>query len=55
MGILENWQSYAAPAIVLVTILLLVRRWKKSRKGSGCGGDCGCPVVKKPKVFKDDH
>ncbi len=35
-------QSYVALAIVLVTVVLLVRHFFGAKKKPGCGGDCGC-------------
>lgn len=44
-----DWQSYAAPAVVLVVLLLFLRGWLK-KSGSGCsqgGCKCGVSQVKK--------
>jgi len=36
---MNDWQTWAAPAVVLITLALLARRFMRRRKG--CGGDCG--------------
>ncbi|MBK1854198.1 hypothetical protein JO972_04475 [Verrucomicrobiaceae bacterium 5K15] len=50
----ENWQSYAAPAIVLVTIGIFIRRWVKAKIAESdakcCGGRCGCAASKRKKL-----
>jgi hypothetical protein len=44
----DDWQSWAALAVVTVTALAFgVRALRRRRRGSvGCGGGCDCP--KKP-------
>jgi hypothetical protein len=37
-----DWQSIAAPAIVLVTIVFFIVFSQKKGKKPGCGGGCGC-------------
>jgi len=44
-----NWQTYAAPMIVLITVAIFVRRWLKSREADCCHGRCGCAVSKREK------
>ncbi|MBT8036364.1 MAG: hypothetical protein KJO21_02350 [Verrucomicrobiae bacterium] len=44
-----NWQTYAAPGIVLITVLVFVRRWLKARESGCCHGRCGCAVSKREK------
>jgi hypothetical protein len=49
-----DWQSWAALAVVLATVAIFVARAVRSRKkGSACGGGCGCsPKIKaKPKTI----
>ncbi|WP_461785025.1 hypothetical protein [Prosthecobacter sp.] len=38
----ENWQSIAAIAVVLITVVLFAVRAAKRRKKPGCGRGCGC-------------
>jgi hypothetical protein len=45
----SNWQTYAAPAIVLITVFGFVGRWKKANDAKCCGGRCGCSVSQKKK------
>ncbi|BDS06224.1 hypothetical protein NT6N_12640 [Oceaniferula spumae] len=49
----ENWQTYVAPAIVILTIGIFIRRWVKTKLAESaancCGGRCGCAVSKKKK------
>lgn len=49
----SDWQSYAAPAIVLLTIGIFVTRavlhWKKASDANCCGGRCGCSASRKKK------
>lgn len=44
--IANDWQSYAAPAVVVVTLALLIiskiRKGKKRVAKGGCGHNCGC-------------
>jgi hypothetical protein len=48
-----NWQTPAALAIVLMTLIAFIvrtyrRRSRSSDKGAGaCGGDCGCSINSK--------
>ncbi len=44
---LTNWQTYVAPAIVLVVIVLFIRNWMKKSEANCCGGRCGCSVSKR--------
>jgi hypothetical protein len=37
----EDWQSYAAIAVVVLTAIVFAFRIAGRRK-SGCGGGCGC-------------
>lgn len=42
---MNDWQSWAAPAVVMLAALFLSLRFFKKRgsgKGAGCGGSCGC-------------
>ncbi|HAL71464.1 MAG TPA: hypothetical protein DCP71_06775 [Verrucomicrobiales bacterium] len=39
---MNDWQSWAAPAVVLVTALFFLVSALKGRKKGGCGGSCGC-------------
>ncbi|MBB5349811.1 hypothetical protein HNR46_000032 [Haloferula luteola] len=40
---MNDWQSYAAAAIVGITLAILVRRFFAPKKPQGgCGNDCGC-------------
>jgi len=38
----ENWQSIAAIAVILTTLVLFALRAAKRRKKPGCAGGCGC-------------
>ncbi|GAA5477177.1 FeoB-associated Cys-rich membrane protein [Haloferula helveola] len=38
---MEDWQTWAAGAIVGLTLVLFVRRMVAGKK-TGCGGDCSC-------------
>lgn len=37
---MDDWQSWAAGAIVLITLFVFALRLRK--KKPGCGGNCGC-------------
>ncbi len=37
-------QSIVALAVVAIAATWLVLRSLAKKKGSGCGGDCGCPT-----------
>jgi hypothetical protein len=43
---MDDWQTLAAPAVVIITAALFgVRAWRSRRRKTGaCGGGCGCPV-----------
>lgn len=45
----HDWQSLAAPGIVLLTLgALAVHAWKRARNGkSSCGSESGCPRIGK--------
>ncbi len=46
---MNDWQSYAALAVVAVTAGVFV--WRAfCRKKPGCRGGCGCDSPKKPQV-----
>lgn len=49
----QNWQTYVAPAIVLITIGIFIRRWLKAKiadiDANCCGGRCGCSSSKRKK------
>lgn len=45
----SNWQTYAAPVIVLVVIMMFVRKWLKKSDANCCGGRCGCGSSKRKK------
>ncbi|WP_184211032.1 FeoB-associated Cys-rich membrane protein [Prosthecobacter dejongeii] len=47
---MNDWQSWAAPAVVLVTAACFLYSSLKNRKKSGCGGACGC--AQKPQALK---
>ena len=38
---ISNWQSWAAPVVVLVTAAIMLYRGILKRK-TGCGSGCGC-------------
>ena len=46
---MDDWQSWAAPAVVILTALILMAKWL-SKKSTGCGNDCECSVKTKPKL-----
>jgi hypothetical protein len=37
-----DWQTYAAGAIVTLTVAVFLIRLARGGRG-GCGGSCGCP------------
>jgi len=37
-----DWQSIAAPAVVLITLAIFVWRLRRPKKGKSCGGGCSC-------------
>lgn len=39
---MNDWQSWAAPAVVILTAALFILRSVTARKKGGCGGACGC-------------
>jgi len=39
---MTDWQSWAAPAVVIVTLAILVWRNLRPAKEAGCDKDCGC-------------
>jgi hypothetical protein len=41
---MTDWQSWAAGAVVLTTLVLFIIRWR--RKRPGCGGGCDCTKEK---------
>lgn len=46
---LENWQSLAAPTVViLVATAFIFRAWRRVRsKTKNCGTGCGCAIPRK--------
>jgi hypothetical protein len=42
---MNDWQTWAAPAVVALAAAYLLRRALRKRKS--CGGDCGCEASKK--------
>ena len=46
----NDWQSWAALAVVAVTIGVFLARSLRRKKAGGCGGGCGCDSAKKPKL-----
>lgn len=42
----NDWQSWAAPTVVMITAAVFLWRAvagrRKKVKGMGCGGSCGC-------------
>lgn len=53
-----NWQTYAALAVILITIGVFVRRlvkaWLGGNKKDCGGGRCGCDAVRKRDISKTD-
>ncbi|MCB1234360.1 MAG: hypothetical protein KDM91_04760 [Verrucomicrobiae bacterium] len=47
-----DWQSWATPALVFLTLGLFGLRvflhWKNPGRRTGCGHDCGCGAAKSP-------
>ncbi|HEY1080723.1 MAG TPA: FeoB-associated Cys-rich membrane protein [Prosthecobacter sp.] len=39
---MNDWQSWAALGIVVITLAIFVRKALTPRKKGGCGGGCGC-------------
>jgi hypothetical protein len=39
---MDNWQTWAALAAVVLAVLFLVRKATRGRKKKGCGHNCGC-------------
>jgi len=37
-----DWQTLAAAGVVLITLTIILVRFARPRKKSGCGHDCGC-------------
>ncbi|MDB4054440.1 hypothetical protein N9496_00430 [Akkermansiaceae bacterium] len=52
-----NWQTYAAVAIVLITLGVFVGRglktWLIGSDKNCCGGGCGCGVAKRADKLKN--
>ena len=38
----DDWQSWAAFAVVVATAVLYLRYVMRRKKNSGCDGDCSC-------------
>jgi hypothetical protein len=45
---MTNWQTWAAPIVVLLTAAIMLYRLFAKKK-SGCAGSCGCANDKKLK------
>jgi preprotein translocase subunit YajC len=43
-----DWQTIAAAAIVVVTLVIFVVRISRPKKKSSCGHDCGCDKPNDP-------
>jgi hypothetical protein len=39
---MNDWQTWAAPAVVIATLAILVWRNLRPAKEAGCDKDCGC-------------
>jgi hypothetical protein len=39
---MDNWQTWAALAAVMLAVLFLVHKATRGRKKKGCGHNCGC-------------
>jgi hypothetical protein len=37
-----DWQSFAAPAVVIITLAIFAWRMRRPKKGKSCGGGCSC-------------
>ena len=37
-----DWQTLAATAIVVLTLVIFLARLARPRRKAGCGHDCGC-------------
>ena len=44
--LIMDWQPYAVLGVVLLTLFLMARGWRKSRLRKSCGQGCDCPVAK---------
>ncbi|QJE98152.1 FeoB-associated Cys-rich membrane protein [Luteolibacter luteus] len=39
---MNDWQTWAALAAVLLAVLFLLSKVKRKKKAGSCGHDCGC-------------
>jgi len=39
---MNDWQTWAAPAVVILTVAVMIWRAKRKRKSPTCDEDCGC-------------
>jgi hypothetical protein len=49
---MNDWQSWAAPAVVIITAMVFIVRAFRGRKKGGCGGGCGCTQKMKAPIAK---
>jgi hypothetical protein len=47
VSIMNDWQTWAALAVVAIALALLIRR--ALRRRGDCGGNCDCPRASRPK------
>ncbi len=39
---MTDWQTWAAPTVVILTVAVMIWRAKRKRKSPTCDEDCGC-------------
>ena len=39
---MSDWQTWAAPAVVILTVMIVGWRITRKKKSTGCDEDCGC-------------
>ena len=39
---MNDWQIWAAPAVVILTVAVMIWRAKRKQKSLACDEDCGC-------------
>jgi len=39
---MSEWQTWAAPAVVILTAFIMIWRSTRKKESSDCNQDCGC-------------
>jgi cytochrome c-type biogenesis protein CcmH/NrfF len=39
---MNDWQTWVAPAVVILTVAVMIWRAKRKQKSPACDEDCGC-------------